>query len=309
MTKVQRRNLRLIECRLYAVESRKDLAHRLSTKSNVVTVEQLDALAPDVGNFKLFSIKKNGKERPVQEPKPSLQHLHARVHKLLSRIEAPKYLHSAVRGRSYLSNANVHAPDTAVIKIDVKKFFPSVPRHAVFRFFSEILRCRRDVAGLLADLLTFDAHLPTGSSASPIISFYAFKPMFDEIEKLATTHGLKMSCYVDDIIMSGANATKAVLFEARGIIRRHGLKSHKTRIFAPCNPKVITGVCITSSGMRVPNKLHLRIKQGFDALATAKTAKARQKALSPLLGRLEAAGQIEVKFRARATTLRASFCT
>jgi hypothetical protein len=127
--------------------------------------------------------------------------------------------------------------------------------------------------------------------------------MFDEIEKLAMTHGLKMSCYVDDITMSGVNATNAVLFEARGIIRRHGLKSHKTRTFAPRDPKVITGVCITSSGLRVPNKLHLKIKQSFDVLATAKTAKARQKALSPLLGCLEAAGQIEVKFRARATTL------
>ena len=45
------------------------------------------------------------------------------------------------------------------------------------------MKCRRDVAGLLADMLTFEAHLPTGSAASPIIAFYAFKPMFDEIEQ------------------------------------------------------------------------------------------------------------------------------
>ena len=42
------------------------------------------------------------------------------------------------------------------IKIDVEKFFPSVTRAAIFNFFEGPLKCRRDVAGLLADLLTFD---------------------------------------------------------------------------------------------------------------------------------------------------------
>src|SRR5262245_51773903 len=65
------------------------------------------------------------------------------------------------------------------VKLDVKKFFPSVSRAVIFRFFEGPLKCRRDVAGLLADILTYKSHLPTGGAASPIIAYYSFKEMFD----------------------------------------------------------------------------------------------------------------------------------
>jgi hypothetical protein len=308
MTNKRRRDLKLGECWLYATASPADLARRLAMKDHPIQVEYLEKLAKDAGNFRLFSIKgANGKSREVQWPKPRLQWIHSRIHSLLSRVQVPDYLHSAVRGRSYISNAGAHNPAAPAIKIDVKKFFPSVSRAAIFNFFAGPMECRRDVAGLLADILTFDAHLPTGSSAGPIIAFYAFKPMFDEIARLATKHELTMSCYVDDMTLSGARATKGVLFEIHKIIARHGLKSHKAHVFAALEPKVVTGVCNTPAGPRVPNKLHLKIKQGFEELSATPNSKARKKVLDPLLGRLEAAGQIDPRFRARALTVRSLF--
>jgi hypothetical protein len=305
MSRAPRRDLRIEECWLYAIASPADLARRLSSRGFVLTTKEIEQLSKDAGNFKLFAIKKsNGKMRAIQEPKPKLQRAHRRIHELLSRVQVPTYLHSAVRGKSYLSNAHAHALGVAVIKIDVKEFFASVPRDAVLRFFRKTMKCRQDVAGLLADLLTFDAHLPTGSSASPIIAYYAFKPMFDEIERLAKVHSLIMTCYVDDMALSGSAAVKSTLFETRKIIARFGLKSHKAHIFSLADPKVITGVCLTSDGNRVPNKLHLKIKQGFDAVSNAVTLEAKSKASISLLGRLEAAGQIDPTFKARAATLR-----
>ena len=167
---------------LYAIDSPRDLARRLSTKKQPVTVDELELLAGDVGNYKVF---RNKKGRIVQEPRARLQQLHRYIHDLLSRIETPDYLHSAVRGRSYITNADAHDANVPSIKIDVRKFFPSVPRYAVFRFFAGPMRCKRDVAGLLANLLTYGGHLPTGGSASPIMAFYAFKEMFDGIEVAA----------------------------------------------------------------------------------------------------------------------------
>lgn len=210
-----------------------------------------------------------------------------------------------MRGKSYISNAAAHDPAMPTIKIDIKKFFPSVSRAVVFNFFVGPLKCRRDVAGLLADILTFDAHLPTGSAASPIIAYYSFKPMFDEIAQFAESLGLAMTCYVDDMALSGPRANKSVLYEIKKIIARHGLRSHKAHAFSGSQPKVVTGVCNTPSGPRVPNKLHLKIKSGFDALEKAKTLTDREKVLRPLLGRLEAAAQIDPVFRARAKTVRA----
>jgi RNA-directed DNA polymerase len=295
----------LRQCWLYAVDSPADLARRLSTPSFIITAEDLRELAKDSGNFRCFDAKDvNGKIRQIQEPKRKLQWVHRRIHRLLARVQIPDYLHSAVRGRSYLSNAATHDAVEATIKIDVKKFFQSVPRAAIFAFFREQLKCRRDVAALLADLLTFDAKLPTGSSASPIISFYAFKPMFDEISRFAAARKLKMTCYADDMSLSGALANKSTLFGLMKIIARHGLKSHKARAFAPSRPKVITGVCNTASGRRVPNRLHLKIKTGFEDIANAASQKARDDVLRSLLGRLDAAGQIDPTFKARARTLR-----
>ena len=301
----QRKPILIGDCWLFAIDSKVDLARRLSTEGFKVTVADLDRLATDAGNFKIFSIRQGNKERPIQEPKRDLQRLHARIHKLLARIQVPVYLHSAVKGRSYLTNARTHDLAAPTIKIDVKKFFPSVPRRAIVRFFKETLQCRPDVAGLLADVLTFDARLPTGSSASPIMAYYAFKPMFDTLADLAERHGLTMTCYVDDVTMSGPRANRAVLFEAHRIISKSGLRSHKMKFFPGNTPKIITGVCNTPTGERVPNRLHLKIKVGFDHLRNARTGKEASKILGPLFGRLEAARQIDPAFGSRANTLRA----
>jgi RNA-directed DNA polymerase len=308
MKKKHRIDLKLSECWLYAIASPSDLARRLSTSGHELTVDNLSAFARDAGNYRLFSLRnEKGKTRPIQWPKRRLQSVHTRVHKLLSRVAVPKYLHSAVRGRSYVSNAAAHDPAMPTIKIDVKKFFPSVSRAVIFDFFEGPLKCRRDVAGLLADILTFDAHLPTGGAASPIIAYYSFKPMFDEIAKFAESLGLTMTCYVDDMALSGRRANKGVLYAIKRIVARHGLKSHKAHAFSGSQPKVVTGVCNTTAGPRVPNKLHLKIKYGFDALAKAQNSVEEDKVLRPLLGRLEAAAQIDPAFKARAKTVRAKY--
>src|SRR5258708_165634 len=101
MTRKQPTDLELSDCWLYAVASPADLARRLSTSENKLTVEDLRALAADAGNFRLFTlVNDKGKARAIQWPKRWLQKIHARVHTLLSRVSVPQYLHSAVQGRS-----------------------------------------------------------------------------------------------------------------------------------------------------------------------------------------------------------------
>lgn len=285
---------------LYAVSSPKDLARRLSTKNCPITVRELEAFAGDAGNFKVFRTKKG---RDVQQPCPRLQRLHRYIHEILARIETPDYLHSAVEGRSYITNALAHEPGVPTIKIDVKKFFRSVPRSAVFRFFSGPMGCARDVAGLLANLLTYGGHLPTGGSASPVIAFYACKPMFDSMEGLARSRGLKMTCYVDDMTFTGTRASRGALQEARLIIAGYGLKSHKTKFLGANRPKVITGVAITADGPKLPNRRHRAIHEALQAYRAAADFETSEKAFNKLIGRMHEAGQIEPRWRARARTL------
>lgn len=297
------KKLPIEQCWLYAIASPKDLARRLSTNHDVLTVNDLNQLATDAGNFNVFMSNKNGKKRQVQQPRQRLQRLHRRIHDLLSRIETPGYLHSAIAGHSYITNASAHETIVPSIKIDVKKFFPSVPRGAVFEFFAVSMRCSRDVAGLLANLLTYQGHLPTGGSASPIIAYYAFKKMFDAIEVAALSRGLVMTCYVDDVTITGVRASRGLLQQIRTIIADHGLKSHKVKYLAANRPKVITGVVVTRHGLRLPNRRHRAISQGFSELESAVDAVAARKALNKLIGRMHEAGQIEPHWKARAQLL------
>lgn len=289
------KKLKLEQSWLYAISSLSDLSRRL-----MVDVGDLEKLASDTGNFNLFEID----GRAIEEPKRRLQRLHARVHELLSRVEAPDYLHSAIKGRSYVTNAQPHKIG-ALIKIDVHRFFRSVPRHAIYRLFHDRLRCAGDVSGLLANLLTFDRHLATGSSASPILSYYAYKDMFDEIAALAQQRGLSMTCYVDDIAISGKAATPGLLHEVRKIIRRHGLKGHKAKYFRPGQTRIVTGVALVSGVPRLPNKRHLKIKRLFGELEAETSVTRRAMAMTRLLSRLHEAAQVDPEWRVRAYNLQA----
>ena len=299
------KKLPIEQCYLYAIASPKDLARRLSTKHCDVTAAELEALARDAGNFNVLLSRKNGKARVVQQLRPKLQRLHRRIHDLLSRVATPNYLHSAVAGQSYITNAAAHDCRVPAIKIDVKKFFQSVPRGAVYRFFAGPMRCNPEVAGLLGRLLTYASHLPTGGSASPLIAYYAFKEMFDAIHDLAQTNTLTMTCYVDDMTLSGLKASRSVLHQIRLLIAGHGLKSHKAKFLPANRPMVITGVAVTPQGLRVPNRWHRAICEGFKTYRSAADESESTKAFTRLVSRMHEAGQIEPRWKARAHTLQA----
>lgn len=159
------------------------------------------------------------------------------------------------------------------------------------------MKCAPDVAGLLANIICYDGHLPTGSSVSPIISFFAFKGMFDTLANLAASHELRMTCYVDDIAMSGAGASIAVLREARSIIFREGFTAHKDRYFRPESAKLVTGIMVGPAGIRLPYSRWSKITQAINAIATCANDEDRLKLYPPLVSRLYEATQIEPRCR------------
>jgi RNA-directed DNA polymerase len=275
---------RLEDCYLYAIASPADLANRLD-----LTVAKLERLAHD---SRAYNIWTNEKGRKIQEPKPELQQIHGRVHRLLSRVETPDYLHSSVRGRSYITNARQHISDGPCAKLDLKKFFPSVTRHVIFQFFYHRMRCARDVAGLLSRLLSCDSRLPTGSRASSILAYYCYKEMFDELCALAVQRGLVFTCYVDDVAFTGVGASK-VIADARKIIAAYGMRSHKVKAFPKGRPRIVTGILVTASGVKLPNRRHLKIKAEYEAFREARSDEERLKLLPSLISRVHEAAQID----------------
>jgi len=245
----------------------------------------------DDSNYHVF---KNEQEREIQHPIKNLDPVHRRISKLLARLELPDYLHSR-KGRSYVSNAAAHALDVPLIKTDISKFYPSTSFSTVFNLFHERFQCSTDVAWHLARLCCFKGrHLPTGSYLSGIVAFLAHQSMFDEIHELSLSAGCTMTCYVDDVVLSGSGATKALLYKVRGIINRHGLaaKREKSKTFPAEKPKIVTGVVITSGGLTVPNKRLQDARRVRNLIKKTRDIKEKDRLRLSLKGKLQEAKQI-----------------
>lgn len=278
------------------LHSRKKLAALLN-----LTVQELNKMAAvQDALYNRFprTIEKDGKikTRYIEHPKPQLRSIQRRFVRLLDRIQPPDYIHSGFRGLSYISNARRHSCDARIAKIDIKSFFPSAYAGFVYRSFADVFRCTPDVAATITKLTTAFGHIPTGGNSSTIISYFAFKPMFDEIFELAQSRGLTMSCCVDDMTFSGDAATNGFLNEVQKIASRYGLKTHKRHCSEAHQAKIITGVALTPQGIRLPNSRREKLHNAFKAFDDEKDPQEKVKLGTRMLGRATEAAQIEEKF-------------
>lgn len=167
--------------------------YRLATRKKVaalfdltpIALRQLASAPLTYRERMITTTKSNGKvkQRLTQEPRGSLRSVHERAKRLLSRIEPPDFLFCPVKRRSYVDNAAAHLGAQEVRTVDVKDYFPATPRRRVYWFFHGVMRCPPDVAAVLAYLLTIDGHVATGSPVSPILSFYAFYDMWQQVAR------------------------------------------------------------------------------------------------------------------------------
>ncbi|MEO0314047.1 MAG: hypothetical protein RI928_503 [Pseudomonadota bacterium] len=294
-----RKSYALDQSPLYKLSSRKRLAQDVFN----VDLPFLERLAANPGNFRVFTIKQGEKVRQVEVPKVVLERIHRRLFNLLERIQKPDYLHSGVRGRSYISNAKVHVGTVPLVKLDLKKFYPSVDGGRISRFFTDTMGCSLDVVGLLTRLCTFENHVPTGSCVSQLLAFFAAKPLFDELHVLAVSAGVRDSCYVDDLTWSGHGATPAFLWKVKQVVRRHGFEYHKDRCFAAGDRKFVTGVMLDGNRIAVLPSKEFHLWKNTNALGGCQPHE-RIVAVNSLIGSAVAAGQIEARFLRRLRRLR-----
>lgn len=294
-----RKTYLLDQCPLYRMQSRRKMAQEIFNTELTL----LERLANRASNYRVFGIQQGEKTRQVEVPKPILERIHRRLFALFERIEKPDYLQSGVKGRSYITNARLHVGPVPLVKIDVKKFYPSVDSAKVYRLFHESLHCSPDVAGLLTRLTTYDGHVPTGSCVSQLLAFFATKPMFDELNDLAANHELRFSCYVDDMTFSGACATPAFLWAAKQIVHSHGFRYHKYHCYTAEQGKLVTGVLVCADSIGIlPSKEHALWRQTHDL--GSGNLEQRLTAVNSLIGSVVAAGQIEARLLVRLKRLR-----
>jgi hypothetical protein len=293
MTMSETKRYPLNQSPLYRLRRRKDLADLLGN-----SLDELESFAnASPPAYKCFDKLVKNKHRWIEWPKKPLQRIQKRLSRLLDRIEPPDYIQSGFRERSYIKNAKRHLCTQNVAKIDIRKFFPSASDRYVRCCFLDVFQCSPDVAAILTKLLTVFGHLPTGGNSSTIVSFYAYRPMFDAIKSLADARGLTMTCCVDDMTFSGEAATSSFLNDVRMVVTRYGLRTHKVHWFVRQEPKVITGVALTPQGYRLPNVRRKALDTASKAFDKESDLGKKVKLGEKLLGRATEAAQVEDRFR------------
>lgn len=250
---------------LYKLGNRSKLARLLG-----LSLRELELLTVGDSLYTEFEIpKKTGGVRHVENPCKSLKLVQAKIARILARITPPDFLYCPVKGRCYVSNAAVHRDGRMVQCLDIQKFYPSTPQRRVFWFFETILKCKRDIAGLLAKIACYEGHLPTGSPLSPIMAYFAYYDLWQKISEFCKNRDHKLTIYVDDITISGSKVPQRDIWEIRKLIHSYGLRYHKQKTFVDQAAEV-TGVIIKEGKLVGPFRQHKKLKEARTGLAKAR---------------------------------------
>jgi retron-type reverse transcriptase len=225
--------------------------------------------------------KRSGGERVILAPKSELKRLQRKVlDDLLARVPVAPAAHGFVRGRSILTNARPHAERAAVLKLDLKDFFPSITAARVRGLFIA-LGYPFSVAATLALLCTeYDRepferdgtryyvsvgprHLVQGAPTSPGLANLAAWRLDRRLAGLAGKHGATYTRYADDLTFScdDPEAIRAVRVVAKRIIAEEhfALNLAKTHLAERSTRQVVTGL-VVNDGPAAPRELRRRLR-------------------------------------------------
>jgi hypothetical protein len=250
---------------LYRLRSRDKLARLLR-----ISAAELRGLQTCDTLYDEFDIpKKNGRGiRHVENPRRPLKLVQARMARTLARIDPPDFLFCPVRRRCYVTNAAAHRENRVIQCLDIKSFFPSVTQRRVFWFFRSVMKCESDIAGLIANVACYHGHLPTGSPLSPIMAYFAYYDLWQEIDAFCRARGFTFTVYIDDVTISGQRVSRRELWQVRMMIHRFGLQYHKQKTFID-RPAEVTGVILKDGRLVAPFRQHRKLHEARLALNEA----------------------------------------
>jgi hypothetical protein len=262
--------------------TQRDLADLLGTCK-----ARLEALIDHKDEWVVRRKEKIGEKlRDLAYPRGKLRTIHERIKYHLNKIRQPPYVMSPRKGKSQRDNATIHKGRNQFLKLDIRQFYPATTSEHIFRWAHYSAGLRPDVAGMFAHLITIDDKLPFGSPVSPVLATLVHRSMFDDIFDACNRRGLRMSLWVDDLMISGRYVPGELVSEVREIIRLNGLQSHKIGFLSGSRPVIVTGIPIVGDRIEAPRALQDRIRNGYAQLRTSKAPGERRRAIDTLLGHL-----------------------
>ncbi|WP_082475620.1 reverse transcriptase family protein [Rhizobium sp. Leaf341] len=232
--------------------------------------------------------------RPIDIPVDPLKKLQGRIADLLSRVKAPPYLCSPVRGVSYVDNARAHIEGSAFWLLDIADYFPSCTANRVAWFFRTVMKCAPDVTAILVAIVTDSGRLPQGSPSSPILAYFSNLKMWGEVAALVHRAGCILSVYADDITISGKTVPGALVWNVKQTIVKNGFRLKREKeVSLVCCPADITGVIVRNGSLKLPNRQLKKIVETKKLLRASTDKMTADKLKTQIAGRLAQRRQIE----------------
>lgn len=191
----------LIESGKISITSVSDIANLLEVPAG----QLLYILYHKKDNYRTFEIeKKSGKKRTINAPTGGLSILQAKLKPVIEYFYRPKKsAHGFIKGKSIITNANMHTKKKFVVNIDLENYFESITFARVYGIFkSKPFNFAHPAATVLAQLCTQNGKLPQGACTSPILANLASTSLDKQLTQLAGRKNISYSRYADDITFS-----------------------------------------------------------------------------------------------------------
>ncbi len=178
--------------------------------------------------------------------------------------------HGFRRGRSILTNAEIHVGQPCVVNVDIKSFFPNTRYRHVLSACWRLLDGSLSAAArrVIADICCYDGGLPTGAPTSPAIANLVLQSTDVSVAKASEASGVKYTRYADDLTFSGgSNAVRIIPFATRALGELgYELDAKKTNIFRRGRRQIVTGLVVNEKP-NLPRRLRRRLRAAAHALA------------------------------------------
>ncbi|MDD4283253.1 MAG: reverse transcriptase domain-containing protein [Bacilli bacterium] len=227
-----------------------------------------------------YNCKKYRKFTDVCEPRKTAL---KRLNFYLSQLSIPDYVFAKTDG-GFVKNARHHRGNINFLLIDIASFYPNCTLKYVKNFFQANggLKMKRDLAQRMAELVTTPVKdnnrvrvIPQGFSTSTLISFFAYRKMFGELNKLAIENNLIFSTYVDDVTFSTKDDDfnfEDIIIKIEEILNKYGHKIKKEKIKI-CSLKsgkcpTITGIWLKRYKVRASSKIYKKLIRNYRYLTS-----------------------------------------
>lgn len=216
--------------------------------------------------YRNFTIpKRSGGLREISSPYPSLLLCQNWIYKnILLSQDVHDCAHGFVPGRSIVTNARCHLNKKALLKMDLKDFFPSIPMSWVVNFFSG-LGYSKNLSFYLASLSCLNGSLAQGSATSPYLSNILLVGLDNRLNNLARAYSLSYTRYADDLAFSGDYIPHNFILIVESVIVDYGLSPNKNKTRLHLNPgqRIVTGVSVSGDRLTLPRSTRRDIRKEF----------------------------------------------